>query len=160
MLRRQLLVAAQIDGRDGVLGTVAASPARSGQDAERPGQKMAGTADASLRNELADMAAGNRFAPQSHFGIDFDLESHLPRELREHVHVAFRPVSKMEVITFVDFLGAQSSGKDVVREAPRSHQGKVAGERQQEARVEPGFRQKPYLFWSRGNQLELGVRPQ
>src|SRR5208337_1887550 len=74
ILGRQLLVAAQIDGRDRVLGAAAVSPACGGQNAERPGQKVARAADTSLRDKLAEVAAGNRFAAQAHFGIDLDLK--------------------------------------------------------------------------------------
>ncbi len=66
---------------------------------------MSRTADASLRDQLANVATRNRLPAQRHFGIDLNFESHLAAEVAEHVYVAGSFVAEAEVESFVNLSG-------------------------------------------------------
>src|SRR5512140_1366143 len=59
VLGNELVVAAEVDGRNRVLVTVSASATRRAHDVERPAEQLAGLANVSLPEKFADTAAGD-----------------------------------------------------------------------------------------------------
>ena len=58
------------------------------------------------------------------------------------------------------FAGVQLLCEDLFRKLPRSHQRKIAPERQEQHRVQAAGLEQAQFFRSRGDQLKPGVRPQ
>src|SRR5208282_1587771 len=85
-----------------VFRSVAASPPRRRKNAERTRQQMPRPAHSSRSQQLSNMAARNILPAQPHLGIIMDLKSHLPAQVAQHLNVARRFVSKVEVVALVD----------------------------------------------------------
>src|SRR3954452_21686831 len=160
VLGNELLVAAQINGGNGVLRSVATAASWRGKNAERSVQQVAGAADTSCSDEFADVAAGHRFAAQLHLRIDLHFESHFTSELFKHFDIAGGLVSEMKVVTFVHFARMQLLLQDVVRELMGRHQREIAGEGKQQNRVESGRFEQAKFFGKWREQLQASVGPE
>src|SRR5215467_747719 len=106
------------------------------------------------------MAAGYRFPADRHLRVGYDLESHLAAKSRQHGHIASRFVAEMEVVSLVYFDRLQSLFQDAMCELMRGHQRQVAGERQQQCRIDPRLLQESKLLRCWSQQLEGTVRAQ
>src|SRR5690242_10344878 len=156
--RHQFVVAAEVDGRDCVFGAKAAATARIGNNAERAAQEVAGVADVAFRgDELAHAAAGNGMAANAHLGINLNFKSELTAELGQLLHVAFGFASETEVEAFMQLARVQSAVENLFGELAWGEQGKVAGERQQQHRLQPGGREQAQLDGQRRDEGRRGI---
>src|SRR5215510_11375914 len=94
---------------------VAAPAPGSGGDAEPASQKAAGPAHLSRRDQLADVAAGNRFAANHHDRISLYFKSELAAKIGQASRVALGPVAKMKVFSFMHLSGPQPARQNVAR---------------------------------------------
>lgn len=131
--RHQFLIAAEVDGGNGVFSAIAAAAARSGDDTEGAAKQVAGIAEVALGgNQVAHAAAGNGVAADGHFRVNLHFETELAAEFGELLHVALGLASKAEVETFVDLAGMQLAMENFLGKLARGEQGKIAGERQEQ----------------------------
>src|ERR1700693_5747695 len=84
----KFFVAREVDGGHRVLRSVAAAASGRAENAEGTGQEMPRPAHVARCEQLANLAAGDRFAAQSHLRVRLDLKTHLAPEFAEQVYVA------------------------------------------------------------------------
>src|SRR5258708_34782386 len=89
----------------------------------------------SIRKQLTDMAARNRFSAQAHLGIVVHLKSHLSTKIAQHVNVSRRFVSEVEVVAFVNFAGVQALLQNLMRELVRGDRVKISHEGNEQTAV-------------------------
>src|SRR5581483_11453342 len=142
VLRDQLFVTAQIDGRHGVLVAVTAATARRGHDRKRASQQVSRAADGACLKQFANPAAGDQFAPNPHGRIHPYFEAQFLSQLLKPLHVSLRRVPKAKVKPFMNFTRMYALRQDLLRELPGRHEREIAGERQQENGVNPGLREQ------------------
>src|ERR1700735_1985076 len=77
IFRHEFLIARQVDGWHRVLRSITATASGRAQNAERTPQQMPCPAHSSINQQLSNMAAGNRLAPQGLLLINLHFEAHL-----------------------------------------------------------------------------------
>src|SRR6266576_1639524 len=138
ILRHEFFVAAQVDGRHGVLAAIAAATAGRGEDCEGAAQQLTRATDSTSGEKLANLTAGDAFAAQRHFVENLYSKSHLTAKFGERVHVAGSFVSETEVVAFVNFRGVQLFFEDSLGKLARGQQGEIASEGKQEDGIDAG----------------------
>src|ERR1022692_995686 len=107
VFRNNLFVARQVNRRDSVFRSVTAPAPGGRENAEGTRQQMASPADAARGNQFPNVAAGNIFPAQPHFEIIVHFKSHLASQVAQHLNVALRFVSEVEVVAFMNFASMQ-----------------------------------------------------
>src|ERR1700686_514698 len=147
----KFFVARQVDGGHRVLRSVAAAAAGCAENAERARQEMPRPTHVAGCEQLANLAAGNRFAAQSHLRVRLDLKTHLAPEFAEQVYVAGGFVAEAEVKSFVHFARVQLLLENALGKLSRGHERDIPSEGKQEDSVDSrSFEQVE--FFGRGRQ--------
>src|SRR5215469_4086910 len=121
---------------------------------------MSGPTNASVSDELANLAAGNGFPTQLRLRIDTDLKSHLPPKLGQHIRIAGGFVSETEVEPFVHFTRVQLLLQNPLRKLPRGHQRQISPKSKEYHRIYAGAFKQAQLLRRRREQLQSRLRPQ
>ena len=154
VLRDQFVVAAEVDGGDGVLAAIAAASAGGGEDGEGASEEVAGATDAAGGEKFADAGGGDGFAAESEFVEDLHDEPHLSAEVGEGLDVAGSFVSEVEVVAFVDLAGFERVVEDLCGELSWGEEGEVAAEGEKQDCVNAGGFEKAQFLGRGGEEFE------
>src|SRR5579864_3642353 len=158
--RNQIVIAAQIDGWDGVFVAITASATWSARNAKDAAQQSPRHAHLALQQEPAYLAAGNRNSTDHHYRIDAHIKTKLLAQIFQARGSALGVMTKVKIIAFVHFLRVQPAGKNIARKLFRRGHGKITGKRNFQQRVQSSLGQQCFLLRQRRNQTWRHVRTQ
>src|SRR5258708_2101530 len=142
--RGQFVVAAEVDGGNGVFVSEAASAAGDAGDAEDASQQAAGLGDFAACDQSANVAAGGDLAANEHDWVGFHFEAELASQVDQAAGIAFGVVAEVEVFSLVDFPGAQFARENSACEVGGPRHGEISVQRKHHQAVQSGPR--PQFF--------------
>ena len=147
-------VGREVDGGDGVAGTVSAAGGGRAVDGEGAAEERTGVADVAPGEQLADAAGGDGEAANAARGVDGDGEAEFAAEGFEAVDACLGVVAEAEVFALVDLGGVDGVDQDFRREVSRVHVTECVGEGEDEGGVDASGGEEFELTVERGDEGE------